>query len=278
MSRVAVVTGASKGIGFALVKALCKRFNGIVYLTSRDEIRGRDAVKELNQLGLFPEYHQLDVTDRESIIKLRDHLLKEHGGFDILVNNAAMIHDFNGTTDVVNENKIIIETNYYSLLSIRELLVPYIRCNGRILNMSSDCGHISNIANKYWINRLTSPKLTIDDINEFVNWFLESFANGKISSEDICEAEYIAAYIVSKVALSALTIVQKRELQLNNIIVNCVHPGFVQTDMTLGAGTLTPDEATDTLIYLLLDAPSSIRGAFVWSDRTVVEWSDCNAL
>ncbi|CAM1295025.1 Uncharacterised protein g1162 [Pycnogonum litorale] len=65
--RIAVVTGSNKGIGFAIVKSLCEKFNGVVYLTARDESRGKAAVDELKKQGLKPKFHLLDIDSLESI-------------------------------------------------------------------------------------------------------------------------------------------------------------------------------------------------------------------
>ena len=62
---VAVVTGSNKGIGFGIVRALCKKFEGDVFLTSRDEGRGRAAVEDLEKEGLKPKYHVLDIGDKK---------------------------------------------------------------------------------------------------------------------------------------------------------------------------------------------------------------------
>ena len=87
---VALVTGANKGIGFVIVRDLCRRFSGDVVLTARDEARGRAAVQQLQAEGLSPRFHQLDIDDRQSIRALRDFLRKEYGGLDVLVNNAGI--------------------------------------------------------------------------------------------------------------------------------------------------------------------------------------------
>ena len=85
------VTGSNKGIGFAAVRALCKQLdNGVVYLTSRNEERGKEAVAKLNKEGLKPQFHQLDIDDRTSVERLRDYLKKTYGGLDILINNAGI--------------------------------------------------------------------------------------------------------------------------------------------------------------------------------------------
>ena len=89
-SRVALVTGANKGIGFAITRDLCRKFSGDVVLTARDEERGQTAVQKLQAEGLSPRFHQLDIDNPQSIRALRDFLLKEYGGLDVLVNNAGI--------------------------------------------------------------------------------------------------------------------------------------------------------------------------------------------
>lgn len=84
------MTGGNKGIGLAIVKGLCKQFDGIVYLTARDIQRGLNAVKELEGEGLKVKFHQLDITDENSINTFHDYLQKTYNGLDILVNNAAI--------------------------------------------------------------------------------------------------------------------------------------------------------------------------------------------
>ncbi|KAJ8729770.1 hypothetical protein PYW08_001351 [Mythimna loreyi] len=276
MVKVAVVTGSNKGIGFGIVKGLLKRFDGVVYLTSRDDGRGKAAVAKLNELGLKPEYHQLDVTDRESVIRFRDHIKEKYGGLDILINNAAVANTENFYNNY-EECKTVIEINYLSILTIQELLFPLVRENGRILNISSDCGHLSNIRNIYWVKRLSKKDLKVEDINDFVNWFLEGIKEENFNYDDIADEGTVASYRVAKVALSAITILQQKELASKNISVNSMHPGFVQTDMTLGVGFYDIDQAAETPIYLVLDAPDSLKGAYVWYDRKVLDWYDYRA-
>ncbi|PZC77229.1 hypothetical protein B5X24_HaOG203636 [Helicoverpa armigera] len=276
MERVAVVTGSNKGIGFAIVKGLLQRFQGVVYLTSRDEGRGKDAVAKLNQLGLYPQYHQLDVTDRLSITKFRDHIKQKHGGIDILVNNAAVANS-TALYNSYEECKTIVDINYFSILTIQELLFPLVRDNGRILNISSDCGHLSNVRNKYWIERLSKKDLTLEDINEFVNWFLDGVKNNTFNYDDIADDGKIAAYRVAKVALSANTRLQQKALEGRNISVNSMHPGLVQTDMTRGVGFYSADQAAETPLYLVLEAPATLKGEYIWYDRRVLDWYDHKA-
>ena len=96
--RVAVVTGSNKGIGLAIVRSLCKKFDGDVVLTSRDEGRGNEAVAELKEKeGLNPVYHQLDITSRDSIEGLVAFIRDKYSGLDILINNAAIGYSWPST-------------------------------------------------------------------------------------------------------------------------------------------------------------------------------------
>ncbi|XP_045514836.1 carbonyl reductase [NADPH] 1-like isoform X3 [Pieris brassicae] len=274
--RVAIVTGSNKGIGFSIVKGLCQRFKGVVYLTARDVKRGEQAVSELNKLNLHPLFHQLDVADRDSVLRFSEYLRKKHGGVDILINNAAVAN----SRDLYNsyeENKYIVDVNYKSILTIQELIFPLVRNNGRIINISSDCGHISNVKNEFWLKKLSKKDLTLKEINEFVDWFLDSCKNNTFRKDDFADNGTVVAYRVAKVALSALTMLQQKELDERNISVNSMHPGLVRTDMTLGVGFYNADEAAETPLYLALEAPQSLKGAYVWYDRKVLDWYDHKA-
>ncbi|KAF5927508.1 hypothetical protein HPG69_016147 [Diceros bicornis minor] len=91
-THVALVTGANKGIGFAITRDLCWQFSGEVLLTARDTSQGQTAMQQLQAQGLSPRFHQLDINHRQSIRTLRDFLHKEYGGPDLLVNNAGIAH------------------------------------------------------------------------------------------------------------------------------------------------------------------------------------------
>lgn len=86
------VTGANKGVGFEIVKGLCEKFQGTVYLTSRSEERGKAAVAKLKELGFNPLYHQLDIADQSSVNNFKEHIRSTHGGLDLLINNAAILY------------------------------------------------------------------------------------------------------------------------------------------------------------------------------------------
>ncbi|PZC72817.1 hypothetical protein B5X24_HaOG210534 [Helicoverpa armigera] len=274
--KVAVVTGASRGFGFAIVKGLCKRFDGIVYLTARDEKSGQAAVKKMNELGLKPLFHQLDVSDRASVQKFADYIKTKHGGFDVLVNNAAIL-EWDQVYPTYEAAKRNIDINYKSLLTIEEYLFPLLRDGARVVNISSACGHLSNLKKQKWIRMLQDPDLTIEQINSFVDEYLESVKNGTFNKNDFADDGKHAEHRVSKIALTALTRVLQNKYADRNISINAVHPGHMKTDMAQGGGEVEPEESADLVLYLILDASPKLKGTFMWNDKTLIDWCDAEA-
>ncbi|XP_008188083.2 LOW QUALITY PROTEIN: carbonyl reductase [NADPH] 1-like [Acyrthosiphon pisum] len=122
-SRLAIVTGGNKGIGYAIVKDLCERFDGDVYLTARDVGRGEAAVGRLNELGLKPKFHQLDVTDTGSVAAFAKFVADSYAGIDVLVNNAAIA--FKAATEPFGvQAEETLRVNYFALRSVCDTLFP----------------------------------------------------------------------------------------------------------------------------------------------------------
>ncbi|XP_075987259.1 carbonyl reductase [NADPH] 1-like [Anticarsia gemmatalis] len=265
--KVAVVTGANKGIGFAIVRGLCKRFDGVVYLTSRDVGRGQKAAEELNKEGLKPEYHQLDVTVKESIEAFRDYIKSKYDGIDILVNNAAIAFKHAATEPVAVQAEETLRINYFSLLTTCDILFPILKNGARVVNLSSSLGHLSNIPSKELRNKLKDEKLTVAELNKLMQQYVDAAKEGT-QLEDWGHS----SYSVSKVGVAALSNIQQRLLNDRDIKVNSVHPGYVDTDMTSHKGPLTTDQGAQAPLFLALDADDSVRGKFVWYNKEVVDW------
>ncbi|KAJ2938901.1 hypothetical protein O0L34_g17712 [Tuta absoluta] len=273
--KVAVVTGANRGLGFAIVKGLCKRLssNDTVYLTARDKKRGHHAVKQLNDINFHPVFHQLDVTSEDSVRNFADFIKNQHGGFDYLVNNAAIM-DYDAIYPTYEVAKQNIDVNFKSLLTVEKYLYPLLRDGARVVNISSACGHLSNLRNEEWIKMFKDPDLTTDQVVQFVDKYLESVKNGTFRKEDFADDGKHAEHRVSKIAVTALTMIQARKYAPRHISVNAVHPGHVDTDMARGGGITPPDTAASLALYLLLDASPNLTGTFMWHDRKLVDWYD----
>jgi len=189
--RIAIVTGANRGIGLEVVRQLAQR-DYIVVLGSRDLAKGEDAAKRL-RMGERVLARRLDVIDQASIDELRDEVSGTFGSLDALVNNAAILYDTwhkasGADLDVVRE---ALDTNLFGSWRMCQAFLPLLRrsTHGRIVNVSSEAGSLAEMGGG-------TP-----------------------------------AYAVSKVALNALTRMLAAELRSDHILVNSVSPGWVATDM-----------------------------------------------
>ena len=79
----------------------------------RDEALGRAAVAGLAREGLHPRYHALDITDEAAITRLRDHLREQHGGIDVLVNNAGVCFPADTQETLGTQAKVTLGINYW---------------------------------------------------------------------------------------------------------------------------------------------------------------------
>ncbi|XP_034246329.1 carbonyl reductase [NADPH] 1-like [Thrips palmi] len=270
---VALVTGSNKGIGFGIVKGLCEKFPGIVYLTARDEGRGKAAVAELNKLGLKPEFHKLDITNKNSVIALKNFIKEKHGGLDVLVNNAGISSKQTGSDVFSIQAELTSGTNYFALVDFCQELFPLLRPHARVVNLSSSSGHLLRIPGEAIRKKFLNPDLTIDELSNLMQSFVKAAKDGNHESLGWGNS----AYVVSKVGVSKLSFIQQAEFDKNgpeDVVVNAVHPGYVATDMTSHKGPLTIAEGSAAAIYLSL-LPTNVkepRGAYVWFDKSIVAW------
>lgn len=268
-----LVTGGNKGIGLSIVKFLCQKFDGIVYLTARDEGRGKAAVAELERMKLRPKFHQLDIDDLTSVQTFKSYIKETHGGLDVLVNNAGIAYKVSSTAPFGEQAENTIKTNYFGTLRVCNELFPLLRPHARVVNVSSLCGMLNKIKGEELKKKLNSPDITVDELTALMNQFVQDAKN----NVHIEKGWGSSAYNVSKVGVTVLTFIQQRAFENDpreDIVVNCVHPGYVDTDMTSHKGPLTPDQGADAPTYLALLPPNvdSPRGEFVWYDRKITPW------
>ncbi|XP_065208818.1 carbonyl reductase [NADPH] 3-like [Planococcus citri] len=274
LRKVAVVTGSNKGIGYAIVKGLCQDFQGDVYLTARDEDRGSAAVKSLKELGLNPKFYQLDITDNQSVTKLKDYLVQEYGGLDVLVNNAAIAFKVSAPEPFEVQAEETIRVNYIATRNVCDILFPILRPHARVVNVSSSAGHLSRIPSESLRQKFASENLTVNELDDLMNTFVKDSKENKHSSSGWGNS----AYAVSKVGVSALTRIQQREFlkdQREDIVVNSVHPGYVDTDMSSHKGHLTIEQGAVSSLYAAL-LPENItepKGAYIWDNKDIIDWT-----
>lgn len=268
---VAIVTGANKGIGYAVVRGLCKQFDGDVFLTARNEALGQEAVKKLNGEGLNPKFHQLDLCDKASIDRLKNFMQSTYGGIDILVNNAGMAFKVSATEPFAQQAEVSVKTNFWGTLDVCKGLFPLLKPHARVVNVSSRASHgAAKKCSDALRAKFTGPDVTVPYVEQLMTEFVSAAKQGNHAAKGWADS----AYGCSKIGVTLMSFAQQKELDKDSrqdIIVNPCCPGYVDTDMTSHKGTKTIDDGADTLIYLALLPPNttSPKGEFV-AERKVI--------
>jgi NAD(P)-dependent dehydrogenase (short-subunit alcohol dehydrogenase family) len=163
MSKIVLVTGANRGIGFEICKQLAIR-NHTVILTSRDEEKGRKAATELKGKVVF---HKLDVTSQASVDELCHFVKDEFNRLDVLINNAGIVMK---NTDLaltdIEDIKINMETNFYGPMRMNKTFLPLLQKGDdpRIINVSSGMGALASLTGGYAGYRLSKSGLNAQTI------------------------------------------------------------------------------------------------------------------
>jgi NAD(P)-dependent dehydrogenase (short-subunit alcohol dehydrogenase family) len=231
-SKIALVTGATRGIGFETARQLAAA--GVhVLLAGRDRGKAVEAALRLQAQGLSAEAITLDVANGESIKAAAADVARKHGHLDILVNNAGVMRDDmqrKPSEQSLETWRDTFDTNLFGVIATTQAFLPLLRQSpaGRIVNVSSLLGSITAHAD---------PASPIYDFK-------------------------VPAYNVSKSAVNAWTVQLAHELRDSAIKVNAVHPGSVKTDMNAGGELSVEDGARTSVRMALLDADGP-SGGFV---------------
>jgi len=291
-ARVGLVTGANKGIGFAIVRQLALQYpksslnDGplLVYLTARDEKSGKDAVASLetdeklrqakalqSDGGLTSiKFHRLDISDSASITAFAEHLAKEHpNGIDFAINNAGIaMEGFD-----INVVKNTLAVNYHGTLNATRAFLPLLKKpdGGRLVNVASSAGQLtSSRFSQDIIQRFTGAK-SVDDVTALMDDFTSAVARGNEKSEGWPSA----AYVTSKAGEIGMTLRIAEELKKQGngkVLVNACCPGWVVTSMTKGKGHKTPDQGAQTPVMLAIGDIKGKSGGF-WRDEAEISWT-----
>jgi carbonyl reductase 1 len=152
-------------------------------------------------------------------------------------------------------------------------LFPLLVAGARVVNVSSSAGHLSQIPGDELKRRFASPQLTVEELDALVRQFVNAASVGDHERSGWPSR----AYSVSKVAVSALTFIQQRAFDVDDrkdIVVNAVHPGYVDTDMTSHKGPLTIEQGAEAPVFLALlpKGEQKFKGQYVWNDKTIRDW------
>jgi NAD(P)-dependent dehydrogenase (short-subunit alcohol dehydrogenase family) len=230
--RVALVTGANRGIGLEVARQLALRGFTTV-LGARDARKGEEAAGSLRETGLKVVPIRLDVTEQKSVEAARRLVEERFGKLDVLVNNAAVLYDSwqrarNASLNTVRE---AFETNTLGAWLVCQAFLPLLRKSGhaRIVNVSSESGSLTVMGGG-------TP-----------------------------------AYSVSKAALNALTRMLADELRPSRILVNSVCPGWVATEMGGLGAPRTVEEGAASVIWAATLPDDGPTGGF-FRDGEPLAW------
>ncbi|MFP7732381.1 SDR family NAD(P)-dependent oxidoreductase [Priestia aryabhattai] len=231
-TKVALVTGGNRGIGYELVKQLA--LDGFkVILTSRNSETGHEAAQKLKESNLNVSFVMMDVNNQTSILQAVNTVSERYGRLDVLINNAGIYLDEH--TKLVNMDPSVLEktlaTNFFGAYHVIRSFMPLMeqQAYGRIINVSSEYGAMSE---------MSSPG--------------------------------VGAYKLSKLILNGLTQLVAAESN-NNIKINAVDPGWVSSDMGGPSAPRNPQQAASSILWLATIGPEGPSGGF-FKDGKQIDW------
>ena len=234
MKRVALVTGANRGIGLECVRELAEKGYETI-LTARNEKKGKEVVAVLKKEKLPVHFFPLDVSDPAGIDALHAYILNTWGRLDVLINNAGVLPD--SLSDEKNgpfftepeETYVAFSTNTVGPFFLCQKFVPLMLYQGygRIVNVSSQWGQLASMTSQ-------SP-----------------------------------AYSLSKAALNAVTKIYADRTVGTKVLINSVCPGWVKTDMGGKNADLTPEESAEDIFFI---ASLNKETGLFWRDREIRNW------
>jgi NAD(P)-dependent dehydrogenase (short-subunit alcohol dehydrogenase family) len=237
--KVALVTGANKGIGLEIARQLGQR-GCTVLIGARDEQRGQEAAQKLQSEGLAARFVRLDVTDQNAIDAAAQKIADAFDKLDILVNNAAIGLDRTPPSQLdMDILRRTYDTNVFGVFAVTKAMLPLLKKSeaGRIVNMSSGLGSLTQASDPDGPFRLVN----------------------------------LLAYNSSKTAVNALTVQFATELLGTSIKVNAADPGYVATDLNEHRGYRTVEQgATAPVRLATLPADGPSGGYF--NEDGIVPW------
>lgn len=208
--RIAIVTGANRGIGFEICRQLAHAGFHVI-LAARDPEKGTLAAAQLAGEGLSVEFLPLEVGNEISTHEFAGVVKNKFSKIDVLVNNAGLLPNSAGISSVeIQELKQVFDTNVFGPVILIQDLLPLLKASkdARVINISSRMGAINSLGSSH------------------------------------------LAYRSSKTALNAITKIIAGDLAGTNIKINSMCPGWVRTDMGGKGAPRTVQQGADTAVWL----------------------------
>lgn len=238
--KIALITGANKGLGFETARQLGKQ-NIKILIGARDETRGGEAAEKLKNEGFEAEFVLLDVSDAQTHEAAAKYVEESCGKLDILVNNAGIALDSGEKLNEISLETIrkTFDTNFFGVIAVTQAFLPLIKKSesGRIVNVSSGLGSLAQNSDSDWDFSAVKP----------------------------------LAYNSSKTALNMFTVILAHELKDTKIKVNSADPGYTATDLNRNSGTKTVEQGASIIFDLATLADDGATGGY-FDDQGVVPW------
>jgi NAD(P)-dependent dehydrogenase (short-subunit alcohol dehydrogenase family) len=239
-AKIALVTGANRGIGRAIAQRLANQGFHVI-AAARDAAGTVEVVNTVKAAGGSAEALALDVADASSILQAAKSLAARHTKLDVLVNNAGIFLGYTDTIINAKQSDIdqSIQVNAFGPLHLTQALAPLLRAagNARVVNVSSAAGSISEIVNP----------------------------------DSIYGATEGAPYRLSKVVLNGVTGLLAKALRADGIKVNSMCPGWTRTDMGGADAPNTPEQAALLAVRLATLPNDGPTGAF-FNEAGSIAW------
>jgi NAD(P)-dependent dehydrogenase (short-subunit alcohol dehydrogenase family) len=251
--KTVLVTGSNKGIGLGIIRGLLlKNEEYNLILTARNEVLGNKSLKGL--IDEFPEkstrlfYHQLDITDNNSILNCLDFIKTKFEKIDILINNAAVATkgpEFN--IDVYN---FTFAPNVDGTINLTEQMIEkdLISNDGKIIILGSSLGNIKPLSEELK-KEFKDENLTLEGLLKLRDNFKQSILDNNVKKNGWIESAYATSKMIINTYARILS--KKKEIIERNISCYSCNPGWVRTDMAGPKALLSIEEGVLTPIYLV---------------------------
>jgi len=279
--RTVLITGASRGVGYAVIKDLSNRLtHPNIYCTTRnsaDQLTGLIREEVESSKAKLVRFKKMDVTNIVSVVDLRNHIYAKMGQIDILVNNAGVYyHPTNNPEEHFVQVQDTLATNYWGLKNVINAFLPMLSDNARIVNMSSNLSDVKLVPNLELRKKFASRDLTERELD---NLMLDYQRNCTEFNNDFDVMGYPrCSYTLSKIAVNAYTrILQKQLIKRgdNDIVVNSVWPGSYHSKITKDGESSLPLNMAARMVTttaLLPDSISRPKGEFICHSEGKIEF------
>ncbi|GAA3643062.1 SDR family NAD(P)-dependent oxidoreductase [Nonomuraea antimicrobica] len=273
--RVALVTGATQGLGLALVEGLARRLTAhdTVYLTGRHLDRVNQAVDALPGGGARVRGEILDVADREAAARLAVRLGERHGGVDIVFNNAVMrVGPDDDPRAIVDD---YAEVNNFGTTRVLRAFAPLLRDGGRLIVVASSLGTLHHLAPV--LHDRFDALASLEQVDEQVAAWRDAVKDGSARSGAWPGFVNIPSKIGQVAAVRALAAQRREQDTERGILLAAVCPGMMNTP-TSGmwwdvSGAPSPARAAVALLDLALEPAKPGHYGELVREGAVLPWA-----